>query len=591
MLVRCGAVKMMEADGDDAAEASYAGALAAPEPHESHARVQSSQGGDEAVRRLVVDEPAAAAAGDMASAHCETVAEAYEVQERPMATRKATSEEQAWQSCVRRGAKFAADPRGVVPLTGLSLTTDMDLPRGWRWGAHSAWEAGAWSYAADLRDVRTPLEPVARWHHRFRVRRYTRPILCLAGLDLRDALTGEVRPVSLQRARHVVLIIHGTGVHDDTRLKRGVLRFRQSIADLHAEGLPVDKVGGVLFDYISYNAGSDTGGEGRSGTGGEPSTADLLRSIQLSSIPLIRNALSHVLGDALSYAGPQVAAIRQVVAARLKQRMAQLRATTPFLEVPPGNTAAPLVTVVGHSLGSVIGFDLLAAAEPAVDIKVAALIGMGSPLGLFHAMRATSATQRLDELARLRERGIMWSNVYAPADPVAYRLAPLFPGRFSVEPELLGPPTSHEARTTFVQQVDRVCAARRRVADAASAAAAAKVATRDSGAAVGAGGAGSAPGEGQLADVPVVVAGKRAPPPPPPRRHRVASTAPMPPLDYELPRGASATGRSLSFVAGEGAGDYVDAATAHKTYWRSASFMMFLLSRLMACEARALAAG
>ncbi len=89
----------------------------------------------------------------------------------------------------------------------------------------------------------------------------------------------------------------------------------------------------------------------------------------------------------------------------------------------------PLV-IIGHSLGGVILYDLLSAPSPELpqDLKVDALITVGSQPGLFQAMGvfdrqapAHGPTPRPDSVQA-------WYNVFDPIDPLAFRTDHVFSG-------------------------------------------------------------------------------------------------------------------------------------------------------------------
>lgn len=107
------------------------------------------------------------------------------------------------------------------------------------------------------------------------------------------------------------------------------------------------------------------------------------------------------------------------------------------------------VSIIGHSLGSVICYDVLSAQPPSVNLvpphplvdsnsdltpltfEPNMFLALGSPIGLFHSIRTNgqslSTTTRLPSCPRLY-------NVFHPFDPIAYRIEPLIDPSYKILP-------------------------------------------------------------------------------------------------------------------------------------------------------------
>jgi hypothetical protein len=89
----------------------------------------------------------------------------------------------------------------------------------------------------------------------------------------------------------------------------------------------------------------------------------------------------------------------------------------------------PLV-IIGHSLGGVILYDLLSAPGPELppDLKVNALITVGSQPGLFQAIGVFDRQAPAHERAPRPDSVQAWYNVFDPIDPLAFRADHVFSG-------------------------------------------------------------------------------------------------------------------------------------------------------------------
>eukprot|EP00929_Paragymnodinium_shiwhaense_P075165 TRINITY_DN38424_c0_g1_i2.p1 TRINITY_DN38424_c0_g1~~TRINITY_DN38424_c0_g1_i2.p1 ORF type:complete len:937 (-),score=272.60 TRINITY_DN38424_c0_g1_i2:76-2886(-) len=232
-----------------------------------------------------------------------------------------------------------------------------------------------------------------------------------------------------QRIRHVLLVVHGMGATQET-LQRNLGDLRESIKEMqkywfwhtdfnvHVEMIDwkctITESQNTIFDRITPNDARGT-----------------------------RMSLNCTLSDVIFYKTPHYRTrIHEVVTEKMNDTMRTLRATNDTEEGAETNLFADAkVSVVGHSLGSVIAYDVLTgfgsghdleggALDPALrgqiekipklEFDVENFFLMGSPLAAFVSIADTEhgATFRLPE-------NTTSYNIFHPQDPVAFRLEPL----------------------------------------------------------------------------------------------------------------------------------------------------------------------
>ncbi|KAG5176298.1 DDHD domain-containing protein [Tribonema minus] len=174
-------------------------------------------------------------------------------------------------------------------------------------------------------------------------------------------------------------------------------------------------------------------------------TLPTVPAVTLPTVPAVRAFSTDVIGDVLFYNAPVYQrSILEEVAATMN---ADWRAV---LQLQPG-LDEKAVGIVGHSLGSVIGFDLLQAQSgdgalllgranmdmevkvPRLDFAPSLFVGCGSPLGMYLTIRGDkkSPNFKLPTCDR-------YVNVFHPADPVAFRVEPRFDSRLALlEPAIV----------------------------------------------------------------------------------------------------------------------------------------------------------
>eukprot|EP00669_Euglena_mutabilis_P000891 TRINITY_DN1113_c0_g1_i1.p1 TRINITY_DN1113_c0_g1~~TRINITY_DN1113_c0_g1_i1.p1 ORF type:complete len:456 (+),score=87.13 TRINITY_DN1113_c0_g1_i1:172-1539(+) len=149
---------------------------------------------------------------------------------------------------------------------------------------------------------------------------------------------------------------------------------------------------------------------------------DQLTAITLPSIPLLRTFSNDAVADVLFYTSDVYRPrILKGVAKRLNHTVELFFGYNPHLsrDIP--------ISLVGHSLGAVILYDLLAAqcdpeCSPELRLKFAPVccFQLGSPLGLFLTVRGS-----VTEGFNIFPSGTKFFNIVHLNDPVAYRVEPL----------------------------------------------------------------------------------------------------------------------------------------------------------------------
>ena len=146
-----------------------------------------------------------------------------------------------------------------------------------------------------------------------------------------------------------------------------------------------------------------------------------LEDLTLPSLGMVREVANCALSDAIFYMQNRTKLL-DLIHEKLEKLVAQIRRHNPGFT---GN-----ISLIGHSLGGVIFFDLLNA-HKALSFKPKALITLGSPTALFIHCSHTQTERSVGFL-----KDIALYNIFHPLDPVAYRMEPLFSARFrDIAPE------------------------------------------------------------------------------------------------------------------------------------------------------------
>jgi hypothetical protein len=163
-----------------------------------------------------------------------------------------------------------------------------------------------------------------------------------------------------------------------------------------------------------------------------------LEDITVEGITPLRNIIGDVVLDVLLFYQPQYHA--QIIESNIRLLNSTFRK---FCNHNPQFAKNPKVSIVGHSLGSAIVFDILCAQQseasktndqnsntPRLEFAVDNFFGVGSPVGMFQLLKGNHLVGRTSS-ANGNNNNTMspavnnYYNVFHPSDPVAYRVDPL----------------------------------------------------------------------------------------------------------------------------------------------------------------------
>ncbi|VVT57616.1 uncharacterized protein SAPINGB_P005784 [Magnusiomyces paraingens] len=170
-----------------------------------------------------------------------------------------------------------------------------------------------------------------------------------------------------------------------------------------------------------------------------------LEDINVDGVLPLRSIVGDVVLDVLLYYQPQYH--EQIMTTVVKQLNGVFGE---YCKRNPTFAQAPRVSLVGHSLGSAIAFDILCAqgipGSPQLDFDVDIFFGVGSPVGMFQLLKGNHIAARLDDnddddlskehTHQKNTDDPQWPaiqspkvkdyyNIFHPSDPVAYRVDPL----------------------------------------------------------------------------------------------------------------------------------------------------------------------
>eukprot|EP01133_Synstelium_polycarpum_P010910 gene10910-12715_t len=112
-----------------------------------------------------------------------------------------------------------------------------------------------------------------------------------------------------------------------------------------------------------------------------------------------------------------------------------------------------LVSIVAHSLGSVICWDILS--KKHVTFKVENVYAIGSPLGIF--LRLNGNEMGKMDITKVIPQCSNWFNIFSPTDPVAYRIEPFLDERYiEMKPCLIELLDSDSKKTMFDNYKDKL---------------------------------------------------------------------------------------------------------------------------------------
>ncbi|OQR87992.1 hypothetical protein ACHHYP_07718 [Achlya hypogyna] len=235
-------------------------------------------------------------------------------------------------------------------------------------------------------------------------------------------------PASPRVVDHVVFVVHGIGeTYCKKRLAHGTIIDQCHVLRASTESLLASHYAsaatGHSVDFLPVDWSDVLGDMG-------DDVHALLHRIALDSMPFVRQLTNELLSDILLYTSRQAAVLAYVTKymnARYEYRTLLYKANHPEF--------TGRVSILGHSLGSIITYDLLAKqGQPGTDDMQLAFatdtfFAFGSPIGLFLALRGNIHGQDL-----VLPNCTHVYNIYHPLDPVAYRLEPLIHKAASVAP-------------------------------------------------------------------------------------------------------------------------------------------------------------
>ena len=165
-----------------------------------------------------------------------------------------------------------------------------------------------------------------------------------------------------------------------------------------------------------------------------------LEDLTVDGVLPLRNIIADVALDVLLYYQPKYHS--QIINATTKQLN---KLYNKFCERNPEFAKNPRVSLIGHSLGSAIGFDIVCAQDSSaknsnsdpkpkyeLDFDVDVFFGVGSPVGMFQLLKGNRIISRQDpdyqagiSKNRMAPKVQDYYNIFHPSDPVAYRVDPL----------------------------------------------------------------------------------------------------------------------------------------------------------------------
>jgi hypothetical protein len=149
-----------------------------------------------------------------------------------------------------------------------------------------------------------------------------------------------------------------------------------------------------------------------------------ISDITLPSIPIFRQIANEAIADAIFYLNSEH---KNAIISHVAERIVHI-ATLFKLRNPTWNNK---ISLIGHSLGSVICFDVLNQLKLPPEVTISNLVLMGSPLGLFLTARGQTEVFPVQQCERV-------FNIIQPNDPVAYRIEPfIVPVLKTVDPALI----------------------------------------------------------------------------------------------------------------------------------------------------------
>ncbi|KAF0699955.1 Aste57867_9505 [Aphanomyces stellatus] len=250
-----------------------------------------------------------------------------------------------------------------------------------------------------------------------------------------------------RKVDHLIFVVHGIGeTYCKKRMADGTIvdwsyTMRQLTEQIMTSHFPTATTGVEYLPVDWSNVLSDMGDNLHS----------TLHRISFESMPFVREICNELLSDILMYMERK----HQVL-----QYVANYMNTVLTLYLHRNPSFEGKISIMGHSLGSVISYDLLSKQSSEfdkaflLDFEPHTFFAFGSPVGLFLTLRGKGKgdTMALPTCQHLY-------NINHPVDPIAYRLEPLLVPQAKVMPPVRmntysGWKRLHHAVQDIVESID-----------------------------------------------------------------------------------------------------------------------------------------
>ncbi|CAK4087447.1 unnamed protein product [Aphanomyces euteiches] len=248
-----------------------------------------------------------------------------------------------------------------------------------------------------------------------------------------------------REVNHLVFVVHGIGeTYCKKRTANGTIidysySMRQDVPSILTSHFPQSTTG-IEFLPVDWSDVLLEMGD---------NLHSLLSHISFDTMPFVRQICNELLSDILMYMERQQRVLEYV--ANYMNTVYAL-----YLHRHPGFQGK--VSIMGHSLGSVITYDLLSKQADEdwksihLDFNIHTFFGFGAPVGLFLALRGKGESLALPTCKHLY-------NINHPADPISYRLEPLLVPQATVQPPVRlntysGWKRIHHAVQDIVESID-----------------------------------------------------------------------------------------------------------------------------------------
>lgn len=253
----------------------------------------------------------------------------------------------------------------------------------------------------------------------------TRPRLVKRGIDdiINDIDVGETTEID-----HLLFMVHGVGSNCDLKFRNLIevvddfrMNCRQLVQSHYASAFESERANRIEVLPITWHDSLHSD---------ETGVDEKIKKITLESIPRLRQFANDTILDIFFYLSPVYC---ETILIRVVQELNRVSAL--FHQRNPKFDGD--ISLAGHSLGSLIVFDLLSHQGngietsflnpsptfkyPQLNFNPACLFAIGSPIGMFLTVRGFD---HLGEKFALPTCPSFF-NIFHPYDPVAYRIEPL----------------------------------------------------------------------------------------------------------------------------------------------------------------------